>query len=152
MSPKFWFVTGSILGGLGVVIGAFGAHGVGDLLVEIHQDAEPKMVAGHEVPASYKYLQDFKTGAEYQLTHALALLAIGLLGWATKPCRTLSVAGWSFLIGVVFFSGSLYALVLTGQRWWGAVAPIGGTAFIVGWIALAIAGAQRVASPRQPED
>jgi len=132
-----WTCIGAALAGLAVVIGAFGAHGIDDLMVKRYQDAEPSVVAGLEVPTSWKRLEDFKTGADYQMYHALGLIAVGLLASA-KPTRWTTIAGWSFLAGILLFSGSLYALSLTGQTKFGMVAPLGGMFFIVGWIALAI--------------
>lgn len=104
---------------LAVVIGAFGAHGVRDI---IGADA----------------MRIYETGVIYHFYHALGLLAIPLLTHA--GLITDSAAKWAFrflLAGIVFFSGSLYILAVTGQTLWGAVAPIGGTAFIAGWMALA---------------
>jgi uncharacterized membrane protein YgdD (TMEM256/DUF423 family) len=107
-------------------------------MVEKYASAEPSIVAGFEVPTSWKRLQDFKTGAAYQMYHALGMIAVGLL-WGTGRSGALRVAGWSFLFGIVLFSGSLYVLCLTGETNWGMVAPIGGLSFIVGWGALAFA-------------
>ena len=122
---------------LAVIIGAFGAHGVDRYFAEKYAGGEPKSIAGFEVPLSWKRLEDFKTGAEYQMYHALGLVAVGLL-MTLRRHAALQVAGWAFLVGILLFSGSLYVLTLTGQTVWGMVAPIGGTAFIVGWFALAI--------------
>ena len=97
-----------------------------------------KIVSGFEVPASWKYMQDFKTGCEYQMTHALALLAVGILGLKEEK-KSLKVAGYCFTLGIVLFSGTLYILTLTGQRWLGAITPIGGLLLIFGWVALAMA-------------
>src|SRR3984957_15526790 len=108
------------------------------MFVENYRDTPPKMVAGREVPASWKYLQDFKTGAEYQMYHALALLAVGLAARGGRT-RMLDVAGWAFLLGIVLFSGSLYVLTLTGETRWGMVTPFGGVLFLIGWGALALA-------------
>ncbi len=135
---RYWTTTAAVLGALAVVFGAFAAHGLDAYLVESYRDVAARTIAGHEVPAPWKYLQDFKTAADYQMYHALALLVVGLLS-QVRPSKSLQVAGWSFLLGIVFFSGSLYVLVLTKQFWLGAITPIGGTLFIVGWIALAIA-------------
>jgi len=108
---------GAALGALGVAAGAFGAHGLKDALA----------------PAR---LANWETAAHYQLAHALALvLAALLLTW--RPSRAARVAAWGFLVGIVFFSGSLYALALTDVRALGAITPIGGVGFIVGWVALA---------------
>jgi uncharacterized membrane protein YgdD (TMEM256/DUF423 family) len=131
-----WLPIGAILGGLGVAAGAFAAHGLDKTFAEKYRDAPPKIVAGREMPASWKYLQDFKTGAEYQMYHALALVAVGLAVRGGRS-RLLDVAGWSFLLGIVLFSGSLYVLTLTGQTRWGMVTPFGGLLFLVGWAALA---------------
>lgn len=129
---------GAVLAGLSVAAGAFAAHGLDGYFKDKYANASPREVAGVSIPASQKYLQDFKTGAEYQMYHALGLLAVGFLAGAHRS-RAASVAGWSFLVGIVVFSGCLYLLTLTGQRWLGAIVPIGGVAFLVGWAALAYA-------------
>lgn len=84
-------------------------------------------------------LQVIDTAARYQLLHALALVgvSIALATWQS-PGRALTLAGWLFVAGLVFFSGSLYALGLTGHRWWGALTPLGGACFLAGWIALGV--------------
>ncbi len=112
---------GSILAGLSVAGGAFASHALKDKL-------------------SDRALEIFETGTKYQMYHALALILVALLltRLETIPI-TLSSAGYAFIIGVVIFSGSLYALSLTGIKWLGAIAPIGGAAFLVGWLSLAIA-------------
>ena len=113
------FAIGAILGAVGVALGAFGAHGL-------------KSRVGPDL------LAVFETAARYHLLHALAILAAA---WATDrwPGGWGIAAGWLFVAGIAVFSGSLYAMVLTGQRWLGAITPIGGMCFIVGWVALAIA-------------
>ncbi|MGE3819379.1 MAG: DUF423 domain-containing protein [Isosphaeraceae bacterium] len=126
MSGWFWIRIGAILGLLGVATGAFGAHGLRERLAETGQAA------------------NYQTAASYQMTHALALLAVGCAGLARglagrDPSGSLNVAGWSFLVGVLVFSGSLYVLALTGQRWLGAITPIGGVAMLIGWAALIVA-------------
>ena len=131
-----WFRIGAVLAGLAVVTGAFAAHGLEKPLLKQYGDAT-KQVMGREIPAAEKYLADFKTAAEYQMYHALALLAIGVLG-ATRPLnRSLNIAAWSFLLGILLFSGSLYLLVLTGQTKLGMITPIGGVLFLIGWLSLA---------------
>jgi len=116
---KTFFAIGALSALVAVAAGAFGAHGLADRL-----------------PA--ERLVTFETAARYQMYHALALLAVA--GAATRwPGSPVTAAGWLFLAGTVLFSGSLYVLSLTGIRWLGAITPIGGTALIVGWIALAIA-------------
>lgn len=134
-----WITLGAILGGLAVAAGALGAHTLDGYFAKKYANAEPRKVAGVEVPAAQKYLADFKTAAEYQMYHALALLAVGLLA-RSQPSKSLTVAGWSFVVGIAIFSGCLYALTLTGHRWLGAIVPIGGVSFLVGWTALAMAG------------
>lgn len=107
----------ALLALLGVALGAFGAHGLKGRL-----DAS--------------LLQAFETGVRYQLYHALALLYVGeRAGRAAHSGFRL--AGWLFVAGVVLFSGSLYALALTGERLWGAVTPVGGACFLAGWLLLA---------------
>jgi uncharacterized membrane protein YgdD (TMEM256/DUF423 family) len=118
-----WLATAAVNGLLAVAAGAFGAHGLAAL---------PE-----------RYLSAFKTGAAYQMYHALALLAVALL----PASRATSAAGWGFLLGVVVFSGSLYVLALTGVGVWGAITPIGGVLLLVGWAGLALAG---LAGRRQP--
>jgi uncharacterized membrane protein YgdD (TMEM256/DUF423 family) len=134
---RFWLSLGAILAGLSVCLGAFAAHGLDDFFKNKYPTAEQKEVAGQPLRASYKYLQDFKTGAEYQMYHALALIAVGILSQSRKS-RAFNVAGCCFLIGIVLFSGMLYALTLTGQKILGAIVPLGGVGFILGWISLAI--------------
>jgi uncharacterized membrane protein YgdD (TMEM256/DUF423 family) len=108
--------VGAALGFLGVALGAFGAHGLKARL-------PPAM------------LEVYKTGVLYQLVHALAILAVGL--GAEKLARPRAV-GALFAAGVVVFSGSLYALSLTGVGALGAVAPLGGLLLMAGWVTLAI--------------
>ena len=137
-TPRQWIATGAILAALAVVFGAFGAHGLEHRLNAVYGDEE-KSIAGHTVPATYKYLQDFKTGADYNMYHALGLLALGIAaGQQAEVRRSHRVAAWCFLLGIVLFSGSLYVLVLSGMRWLVAITPIGGTLMIAGWIAFAI--------------
>ena len=138
MNARHWLALGAVLAGLSVAAGAFAAHGLDGFFKEKYANTAVREVAGVPIPAAQKYLQDFKTGAEYQMYHALGLLAVGLLAQSRKS-RSLAVAGWSFLIGIVIFSGGLYLLTLTGQRWLGAIVPLGGIAFLVGWTALACA-------------
>jgi uncharacterized membrane protein YgdD (TMEM256/DUF423 family) len=146
MSPRLCLMFSALLGMLAVALGAFGAHGLtsntGDgFLEKKYADMEPKMIAGQSVPASYKYLQDFKTGVDYHMAHVLALGLTGAL-MLRQRSRWLSAASVCFLGGVFFFSGSLYLLVIAGPKWlgvpWGAIAPIGGSLMILGWVFLAI--------------
>jgi uncharacterized membrane protein YgdD (TMEM256/DUF423 family) len=114
---RLFFVLGSVSAGLAVALGAFGAHALKARLT-------PEMLAVYE------------TGVRYQMAHALALLAVA---WAITrwPGNAIVSAGWLFVAGTVLFSGSLYVLSLTGVRGWGAVTPIGGLAWLVGWACLA---------------
>lgn len=117
MAAKTWIMIGAISGLLSVALGAFAAHGLAEKL-------EPRL------------LEVFRTGAQYQMYHALALVAVGL--WAVQnPTGSASVAGWAFTIGSVIFPGTLYLLAVTGTRWLGAITPIGGLSFMIGWAALA---------------
>lgn len=146
----FWIRCGAGLGGMAVVFGAFAAHGLEDHLLSLYA-GKTKEILGESIPAARKYLADFKTGAEYQMTHALALLALGLLP-NTGNQRAATIAGWSFLVGILLFSGSLYLLVLTGVTKLGMITPIGGTLFIVGWVAMAVAACSPTCpgKPHQP--
>jgi len=119
MARTFWWL-GCVFGLLAVAAGAFGAHALRARL-----------------PADL--LAVFETAARYQMYHALALLAVALVA-ARAPSSTAAAAGWLFCAGIVLFSGSLYALALTGVRVLGAVTPLGGLCFLAGWAALALAG------------
>ncbi len=117
---RIFFLLSGLFGGLSVALGAFAAHGLRARLT-------PDMLA------------NFETAARYQMYHALTLLAVA---WAITrwPNSSLpGIAGWLFVAGIVIFSGSLYLLSLTGLRWLGAITPIGGLAFIAGWLCLLLA-------------
>lgn len=118
MDKTFMFV-GALMGGVGVGLGAFGAHGLRGRL-------SPDMLAA------------FETGVRYHMYHALAILATAALMPRTGG-RAVVLAGWSFTTGIALFSGSLYALALTGVTILGLITPLGGVAFLVGWICLAVA-------------
>lgn len=138
MNGRMWSILGALLAGLSVALGALAAHGLEGYFKDKYATTPAKEVAGVSVPAAQKYLNDFKTAAEYQMYHAVALLFVGT--WSAQSrCRYLTVAGWSFLFGIVLFSGCLYALTLTGHRWLGMIVPLGGVSFLIGWIALALA-------------
>ncbi|MCH7409904.1 DUF423 domain-containing protein [Belliella sp. DSM 111904] len=111
----------AILGGLAVAIGAFGAHGLADIL------------------AKHGRIETFETAVKYHFYHALAILAVGIIIELYPDNKSLPKAGHMFLVGIVIFSGSLYTLSLTGVTWLGAITPIGGVAFIIGWIFLFLA-------------
>jgi len=141
VSGDRWIALGAALAGLAVVCGAFAAHGL-DTQLPKQYAGQTKSVAGETVPAARKYIADFKTAAEYQMYHALGLIAVGLL-MQRRAAGSLNAAGWCFLLGILFFSGSLYTLVLTGVTWLGAITPIGGLLFIIGWAALAVGTIRR---------
>ncbi|HET6425326.1 MAG TPA: DUF423 domain-containing protein [Planctomycetaceae bacterium] len=141
--PGVWMMVGAILAGLAVACGAFAAHGLDTQFVKQYE-GKTRVVAGREIPLAEKFLRDFRTGAEYQMYHGLALIALGLL-CQSRPSRAANVAGWCFLAGIILFSGSLYILTLTGVTKWGMITPIGGVFFLVGWAAFAIAA--RKATP-----
>ncbi len=115
---RLFLAAGAISGFVAVAAGAFGAHALRARL-------PPDLVAV------------FQTGAQYQLAHALALLACGWMAARTPVAAATVAAGWLFLAGTVLFSGSLYALALSGIRALGAITPVGGIAFLGGWAALA---------------
>jgi len=121
MNGMTWIRVGAVVGGLGVVAGAFGAHGL-------------------EGTLDSKGFELFETAARYQMYHAPALLAVGLLAMTGRRGVALNLAGWSLLIGVLIFSGSLYGLAFTRISMLGMVAPVGGLALIIGWFALAVVG------------
>ncbi len=111
-----WWRAAALMGALGVALGAFGAHGL------------------RNIADAAQIERWWKVGAHYHLVHAVALLGV-----AAHP-RAPAVAGWSFLVGIALFSGSLYAMTLTGETRLGMITPLGGAAFIVGWAALAFGG------------
>jgi uncharacterized membrane protein YgdD (TMEM256/DUF423 family) len=119
---RLFFAAGSLLALLAVALGAFAAHAL-----------KPRL--------SPDMLNIFETGVRYHMYHALGLFAVA---WATArwPESGASLAGWSFIFGIIVFSGSLYLLALTGMRWLGAITPIGGVAFLIGWAILIWAAAR----------
>lgn len=116
-SARALALMGAALAFLAVALGAFGAHA-------LRSRVGPDLLA------------TFETGVRYHMYHALALCACAWAydRWASPQ---LAWAGWLFVAGIALFAGSLYLLTLTGQRWWGAVTPIGGLAFLAGWAAFA---------------
>ncbi len=115
--PKLFLILAAINGFLAVSIGAFAAHALKSRL-------------------SADMLATFQTAVQYQMYHALALFGVGLLGlhYSSSALRS---SGYLFLVGIVLFSGSLYTLSLSGIRWFGAITPFGGVAFLLGWALLA---------------
>ena len=117
---RIFLAIASSLGGLSVALGAFASHALKEKLTE-------------------RALEIWKTGTQYQMYHALALILVALLLTRTEnPDPLLNTSGIAFIIGIALFSGSLYTLSLTGIKWLGAIAPLGGLAFIIGWGCLAI--------------
>ncbi|MBW8906729.1 MAG: DUF423 domain-containing protein [Betaproteobacteria bacterium] len=114
---RLFFALGALAAFAAVALGAFAAHGL-----KARLDA--------------MMLATFETGVRYHLYHALGLLAVA---WAATrwPGVAVNASGWLFIAGIVLFSGSLYALSLTGVRWLGAITPFGGLAFLAGWACLA---------------
>jgi len=114
-----FLLVGALAGLTGVLLGAFGAHG-------LRESLSPAM------------LTIYKTGVDYQMWHALALMGVALLLRYNPDEKSLIRAGWFFLLGIVFFSGSLYILACFHLKWLGMVTPVGGVFFIVGWVLLAL--------------
>ena len=127
MTDKFFIQAGALLGALAVALGAFGAHALKAML------------------ESSNRVDTFETAVKYQFYHAIGLVLIGLLfqNCAVNAERFSHWSGYAFLIGVVIFSGSLYTICFTGIRAFGAVAPIGGTLMIVGWVLLLLAAGKK---------
>ncbi|RMO19464.1 hypothetical protein ALQ47_03970 [Pseudomonas cichorii] len=119
MMLRSFLMLAAFFGFTGVALGAFAAHGLKGRL-------------------SPEYLAIFHTGVLYQLVHALALLGVAVLA-AQIPGRLVTWAGFSFAVGIVLFSGSLYALTLSGIGKLGIVTPFGGLAFLIGWLTLGVA-------------
>ena len=115
---KRLFSLGSASAGIGVALGAFGAHGLKSMI-------------------SAETLSVFETAVRYQMYHALGMI---VTAWASTHWgierRGFKAAGWCFVLGTILFSGSLYILCLTGERWLGAITPAGGVLFIAGWFLL----------------
>ncbi|MCH7613681.1 MAG: DUF423 domain-containing protein [Candidatus Marinimicrobia bacterium] len=114
---KSIIMTGALLAGLAVMLGAFGAHAL-------------------KAKVSPENLTIFDTAVKYHMYHALGLILIGLLGFHF-PVKSIQIPAYLMMGGILIFSGSLYVLVLSGIRWLGAITPIGGIAFIISWLLLA---------------
>jgi uncharacterized membrane protein YgdD (TMEM256/DUF423 family) len=115
---KLFIILGAINAFLAVALGAFGAHGL-------------------EGKVSAHYLEVWETGVQYQMFHAAGLIAIGILMQLTNA-PMLSVAGWLMFAGIIFFSGSLYVLAVSGVSILGAITPIGGVLFLAAWVLIII--------------
>jgi len=114
---RLFFALAALFGGLGVGLGAFGAHAIRGRVAE-------------------SLLANFETGVRYHFYHALALglVVIAIQRWPSSSLPV--IAGWLFVVGILIFSGSLYIMTFTGLRWLGAITPIGGVSLIAGWICL----------------
>ncbi|HZG17891.1 MAG TPA: DUF423 domain-containing protein [Candidatus Bathyarchaeia archaeon] len=115
---RLFLLLGSLHGFLSVALGAFAAHGLKNKLSEYS-------------------LSIFQTGVQYQAIHALALVAVAILYKLTPASSALTWSGWCFFLGIMIFSGSLFALSLSGIKVLGAITPIGGVLFLAGWLLLA---------------
>ena len=111
-----FLVIGAISGFLVVILGAFGAHGLKDILDEYGKSIYEKAVL-------------------YHMFHTMAILVLELIE-KIQPEMQLSLAGWAFILGIILFSGSLYILAVTGFKWMGMITPFGGVFFIIGWVLL----------------
>jgi uncharacterized membrane protein YgdD (TMEM256/DUF423 family) len=129
MHGRFWIAAGALLGGAGVTAGAVGTH----VLKEVLKLPDSDLAA-------------YETAVRYQMYHALALVMIGLLV-GRGASRWLSAAGAAFLAGTLLFSGGLYVWLATGQTAFVQIVPVGGTAWIVGWLLLA---AWAISAKRSP--
>lgn len=123
-TPRLLALLGAVNAFLAVAFGAFGAHALRGRLTPEMADV-------------------YHTASQYHFYHALGLIAVALLATQLPGSGLLRAAGWSLLVGIVLFSGSLYLLALTGTRWLGAITPLGGVAFLVGWALVALALARR---------
>jgi len=114
---RVFFVLGALSAFIGVAAGAFGTHGL-------------------KIRMSAEMLSVFEVGVRYQMYHAFALI---IAAWvqAKWPSSIVTTGGWFFVIGTIFFSGSLYLMSVTGVRWLGAITPLGGLAFLAGWVCIA---------------
>ena len=119
-AAKLFVSLGALAAALGVALGAFGAHAL-------------------KARLSADMLAVWQTAVQYHLWHALGLVAIGLLAQHLPASVPVRVAGWLMVAGIVLFSGSLYALALSGTRWLGAITPLGGACLIVAWLVVAFA-------------
>jgi uncharacterized membrane protein YgdD (TMEM256/DUF423 family) len=128
MRTKYIIQTAAVFGVLAVSLGAFGAHGLAPLLEKSGRIAT------------------FETAVSYHFYHTLALLLTGLLTGHFQDIKAFSQAAWLFIAGILIFSGSLYVLSLTGITILGAITPLGGVAFIMGWVWL-LFGASQIKSP-----
>ncbi|SFB41949.1 DUF423 domain-containing protein [Algoriphagus aquimarinus] len=124
MKGKQIIQTAAILGALAVGIGAFGAHGLKEILAETGR------------------AETFETAVKYHFYHSLAIFLIGILAIVKPEWKKLRTSAILMAVGILIFSGSLYVLSLTGITWLGAITPLGGLAFIAGWILVFLAASK----------
>ena len=117
---NIWLMIGACGAALAVITGAFGAH----ILEPIISDS---------------VFITYQKAVRYQMYHSIGLIIVALISSQT-PMKAVNIAGWSFFIGMITFSGSLYLIVFIGFSWLGAITPIGGVLFVIGWISLAFSG------------
>lgn len=138
---RYTVLAAAVCGALGVALGAFGAHWLSGAVQRWDLPLDEQT----------RRLEVWETAVRYQMYHALALLAVGLIASQRPDTPGLAAAALLFVVGVLIFSGCLYALVLTGVKILGAIVPIGGTCLILGWIVLAVATWRGLAqSPGEP--
>lgn len=130
---RLFTILGAFSGLIAVALGAFGAHGLPDYFKKVYESElkdHPEIVE--------RMLRNWETAARYEMYHALALIAVA---WVCSrwPGKLANTAGWCFFGGTLLFSGSLYALCLTGMRWLGMITPFGGILLMIGWLLLALA-------------
>ncbi len=118
MHPTMFISLGGLLAALAVGLGAIGAHAL----------------KAHLTP---EQLETFQTAVHYQMIHAIGLILVGLLGLYQRS-RLFDVAGWAMLVGIILFSGFLFAWLATGRKFFVYPVPVGGISFIIGWLALAV--------------
>ncbi|GAK12038.1 DUF423 domain-containing protein [Geomicrobium sp. JCM 19039] len=119
-----WIAVGALFAALAVAIGAFGAHGLEGIV-------------------SSSMLENYETGVQYHMFHALGIIAVGLFATNQEMNGKLQAAALFMSVGIVIFSGSLYVMALTNMTWLGAITPIGGVSFIAGWVFLLVAALKR---------
>ena len=122
---KLFLILGAINAFLAVALGAFGAHGLEGKITE-------------------KYLKTWNTAVQYQMFHAIGLFIVAFLAERFSQVNLITTAGWSLFVGIILFSGSLYVLSVSGIKILGAITPLGGVAFLLGWVLLLLAAAKHV--------
>ncbi len=149
MKPSTWLLLAGLFGAAGVSLGAYGAHGLDTLLVRKYapEDAETwksapvreSLTDAAQANQIFKRIDNFNTAVRYQMWHTLALVAVAVLATQVRSA-CLNLAGLFFLLGIVLFSGLLFAWSLGGPQWLVHVVPFGGVSFILGWLLLGFSG------------